>query len=92
MGGLAIGAQENKGYIEIAFSDDGPGIPEENLAKLFDPFSTTRGDKGGTGLGLSIYHGVVTRHGCKIYATSKPGKATTFFVELPIRSETAGSQ
>ena len=39
---------------------------------------------GGTGLGLSICHGIVTEHGGKIYARSKPGKGATFFVELPV--------
>ena len=77
-----------KKCIKISFTDDGPGIPAEHLDKLFDPFFTTRGEKSGTGLGLSICHGIVTKHGGRIYAKTKPGKGATFFVELPIVSET----
>jgi len=51
------------------------------------PFFTTRGEKGGTGLGLSVCHGIVTEHGGKIYAKSKPGKEATFIVELPLTAE-----
>lgn len=86
-GKLVIKTNEQNGYIRIAFTDDGPGISDENLAKLFDPFFTTRGDKGGTGLGLSICHGIVTEHRGKIYAKSKLGRGTTFFVELPLNIE-----
>ena len=86
-GKLSIKTQETKGYIRISFVDDGPGIPAEHLGKLFNPFFTTRGDKGGTGLGLSICHGIVTEHGGRIYAKSKPGKGTKFVVELPVITE-----
>ena len=83
-GKLTIKTQETKGYIRIAFADDGPGIAAEDLDKLFDPFFTTRGEKGGTGLGLSVCHGIVVEHSGKIYTRSKPGKGASFFVELPI--------
>jgi len=83
-GKLTIKTQEGKGGIRISFTDDGPGIPAEHLDKLFDPFFTTRREKGGTGLGLSICHGIVAEHAGKIYAKSKPGKGATFFVELPL--------
>jgi signal transduction histidine kinase len=88
-GKLTIKTEKNKRYIRISFTDDGPGIPAEHLDKIFDPFFTTKGEKGGTGLGLSVCHGIITEHGGKIYAKSKPGKGTTFFAELPIRSKTA---
>ncbi len=83
-GKLTIKTQQVKGFIRVSFTDDGPGIPEEHLDKLFDPFFTTRGERGGTDLGLSLCHGIVTEHGGKIYARSKPGKGATFFVELPL--------
>jgi PAS domain S-box-containing protein len=86
-GRLSIRTQWSKDYITISFADDGPGIPVEHLAKLFNPFFTTRGKRGGTGLGLSICHGIVAEHGGKIYAKSKPGKGATFFVELPVATE-----
>ena len=86
-GKLTIKTQETKGYIRITFTDDGPGIAAAALDKLFDPFFTTREEKGGTGLGLSISHGIVTKHGGKIYARSKLGEGTTFFIELPLTTE-----
>ncbi len=86
-GRLSIKTQRARDYIRISFADDGPGIPDEYFDKLFDPFFTTRREKGGTGLGLSLCHGIVAEHGGKIYAKSKPGKGATFFVELPLATE-----
>ncbi|MDH5695202.1 MAG: ATP-binding protein [Dehalococcoidia bacterium] len=86
-GKLTIKTQDIKDYIRISFTDDGLGIPAEHLDKVFDPFFTTRGEGSGTGLGLSVCHGIVAEHGGRIYARSKPGKGTTFFVELPITTE-----
>jgi len=83
-GKLSVKTQRTGDYIRISFADDGPGIPAEHLDRVFDPFFTTRGEKGGTGLGLSLCHGIVVEHGGKIYAKSKPGKGATFFVELPL--------
>jgi len=86
-GKLCIKTRKVKGYIRASFTDDGPGIPADQLDKVFDPFFTTREEKGGTGLGLSVCHGIVTEHGGRIYAKSKVGKGTTFFVELPLPTE-----
>ena len=86
-GKLSIKTRRVGGYIRASFTDDGPGIPADQLDKVFDPFFTTRGETGGTGLGLSVCHGIVTEHGGKIYAKSKPWKGTTFFVELPLVTE-----
>jgi PAS domain S-box-containing protein len=83
-GKLTIKTSRIKDYVRVSFADNGPGIPSENLDKVFDPFFTTREAKGGTGLGLSACHGIVTEHGGRIYATSKPRKGATFFVELPL--------
>ena len=83
-GKLVITTKKQEGNIRITFTDNGPGISKENLDKLFDPFFTTRGEKGGTGLGLSICHRIVTEHGGRIYAKSKLEKGTTFFIELPL--------
>jgi len=86
-GKLTIKTGKIKDYVRISFTDDGPGISAKHLDKLFDPFFTTRGEKGGTGLGLSICRGIVIEHGGKIYAKSRLGKGTTFFVELPVATE-----
>ncbi len=83
-GKLVIKTQKVKDYVRISFADDGPGIPAEHLDRIFDPFFTTRSEKDGTGLGLSVCHGIVEKHGGRIYARNKPGKGATFFVELPV--------
>jgi len=86
-GKLSIKTQETKGYIRVSFTDDGPGIPAEQLDRVFDPFFTTRWEKGSTGLGLSTCHGIVTEHGGRIYAESELGKGATVIVELPLTAE-----
>jgi len=86
-GKLIIKTEKKNGYTRTTFTDDGPGILSENLDNVLDPFFTTKGEKGGTGLGLSVCHGIISEHGGKIYARSKPGKGATFFVELPIIAE-----
>ena len=69
---------------QIVVSDDGRGIPDENLGKIFDPFFTTRGGQGGTGLGLHIVHNIVTsRLGGAIECRSEVGKGTEFVISLP---------
>ncbi len=83
-GNLVIKTERAGNNIRISFRDDGPGIAPENLVRIFDPFFTTREVGQGTGLGLSICHGIVTEHGGRLYAKSKPGKGATFIAELPI--------
>jgi len=89
-GKLSIKTRQFKDHIRVSFSDNGPGIPDEHLDKLFDPFFTTRWEKGGTGLGLSACHSIVAEHGGKIYAKSKSGKAATFVIELPLTAKKKG--
>lgn len=72
------------GRIRITIQDDGVGIPGEALERVFDPFFTTRRDKGGTGLGLSLAHVVVSDHGGALDVTSSPGEGTTVTIELPM--------
>src|SRR5215213_8221579 len=63
-----------KDHVEITFSDDGCGMSEEVRRKAFDPFFTTRRDKGSTGLGLHIVHSMVTNYlGGRIQLKSTPG-------------------
>ncbi|MBN1367423.1 MAG: PAS domain S-box protein [Dehalococcoidales bacterium] len=70
--------------IIISLTDNGSGIKDENMKKLFQPFFTTKEVGVGTGLGLSLCYGIITRHGGAIYAKSKWGHGATFTVELPI--------
>lgn len=70
--------------IEIKVADTGCGMPEENLAKLFTPFFTTKAVGKGTGLGLSIVYGIIKMHRGQITVNSQVGQGTTFTVTLPI--------
>jgi PAS domain S-box-containing protein len=64
-------------------SDNGTGIPPDDLTRIFDPFFTTRDVGKGMGLGLFVCHAIVTAHGGTLTATSVPGSGSTFRVELP---------
>ncbi len=79
--------EDEKEYIEIEFTDTGPGIPEEHLNKIFEPFFTTKPVGKGTGLGLSVSHGIVRKHGGYMTVKSTPGRGTSFFIRLPVPKE-----
>ena len=83
-GTLDIGAKQSADKIRISFTDDGPGITNENMKHLFTPLFTTREPGTGTGLGLSICQGIITEHGGRIWAESEPGKSSTFTIEFPV--------
>jgi len=71
--------------VNLSFSDNGVGIPKENLAKLFDPFFSTKIGKGGTGLGMAIVENLVTKTlGGTIKVSSKVGQGTCFDIQLPL--------
>jgi signal transduction histidine kinase len=85
---IHVSAQAIGAEVEIAVTDNGPGIPTEQLERIFDRF--TRGDAGltqrvgGTGLGLAISKSLVELHGGSIVAESVEGQGSTFRVRLPI--------
>jgi PAS domain S-box-containing protein len=70
--------------VAIELRDTGKGIPDEHVARIFDPGFTTKGVGVGTGLGLSIVHGIVDEHHGAIEVDSVIGSGTTFRVWLPI--------
>lgn len=72
-----------KGYVEIMVSDDGPGVPDDILSKLFEPFVTSKGE-GHSGLGLSIVHSLIQGFGGHIFCESTVDKGTTFKIEFPL--------
>ena len=72
------------GWVWVAVSDNGCGIPPENLSRIFEPFFTTKPVGSGTGLGLSLSYSIVNKHGGRIEVDSNPGAGTTFTVRLPI--------
>lgn len=69
--------------IEIAFEDNGPGIPENVAKKIFDPFYTTKPKGKGTGLGLSVSFGIIRDHGGTIQVKPNEERGVTFFIEIP---------
>ena len=72
------------GTVEIAFEDQGPGIPDDVLPHVFDPFFTTKPPGQGTGLGLALAQGIVADHGGRIEVTSRVGAGAAFRVMLPL--------
>ena len=88
-GCLVISTASDGERIKISISDDGPGIPVEQLSRIFEPFYTTKPVGKGTGLGLSISYRIVDQHRGKIWADSAPGHGATFHIELPVTSRDA---
>lgn len=81
-GRLAVGARSAGDRAEVVVADSGCGMPPEVVARIFDPFYTTKGAKG-NGLGLSIAHGIVGRHGGEILVESQPSVGTTMRIAIP---------
>ncbi len=71
------------GFVRIAVVDSGSGIPKEVLPTIFEPFVSTKGEKG-TGLGLWIVKGIVENHGGRLRVRSKVGKGTLFLIDFPV--------
>ena len=82
-GTLRVEASRLGDLARVSFSDDGPGLSEEQLLRISDPFFTTKDVGTGVGLGLSVCQGIVQEHGGSIWAESKPGVGVTMIVELP---------
>ena len=90
-GEVRITAMAMKGHFTVAVTDTGPGIPPEELKRVFEQFhqvdaANTRA-KGGTGLGLSIAKQIVEMHGGSIWVESILGQGSTFHMKLPVRAE-----
>ncbi|MBD2667184.1 serine/Threonine protein kinase and Signal Transduction Histidine Kinase (STHK) with GAF sensor [Richelia sinica FACHB-800] len=80
---------KNQQFVRIMIKDNGPGVKEEERARLFDPFFTTKPIGQGTGLGLAIsYQIVVEQHGGNIECISSPGKGAEFVIDIPWRQRT----
>jgi len=84
---IRITTEVRGGMSCVVFQDDGPGIETDNIAKIFNPFFTTKEIGKGTGLGLSLSYGIVKEHGGNISVQSKPGEGATFIIELPVAQE-----
>jgi len=83
-GRLWIRTRAKEDFVEIEVEDEGVGIPPDKLEVIFEPFYTTKKEKGGTGLGLSICYGIIKSHSGDIKVESTFGKGSKFTVVLPI--------
>ena len=68
----------------ISVSDSGPGIPEEALSRIFEPFWQVEKTRSGMGLGLFIAKTLVVSHGGRMWVQSTAGQGTTFYFTLPV--------
>ncbi len=89
-GKITISSSADETEVMIKIQDDGAGISEENISKLFNPFFTTKAVGKGTGLGLSISYGIIVeKHKGRIDVDSELGKGTTFTIHIPKKEEEA---
>jgi len=86
-GSITLASKRNDDDIVVEIADSGPGIAKANLARIFDPFYTTKPVGKGTGLGLSICYGIIKKTGGNIKAQSVKGQGTTFKIRLPVKKE-----
>jgi len=68
---IEIKIEKSGGNLQLYFKDNGPGIPRESIAKIFDPFYTTKEVGKGTGLGLSLAYGIIKEHGDPFLSKAK---------------------
>jgi signal transduction histidine kinase len=86
-GKIRIGTRRDDAEVVIEVEDNGCGIPEDHLHKIYDPFFTTKEVGKGTGQGLAIAHRIVVdHHAGSIRVASRPGEGTRFTIRLPIES------
>jgi len=78
--GVSLRATER--CCEVTVSDDGPGIPPEELNRIFDPFVTSKSD--GIGIGLSISRAIIEAHGGKLWAENRVRGGATFHFTVPV--------
>jgi two-component system, OmpR family, sensor histidine kinase KdpD len=84
-GPVSVRVRSTGPRVLIRVSDSGPGIPQEELERIFEPFHRVSGDAGGgSGLGLAITRGFVEANGGRVRADSRPGRGTTFTIDLPV--------
>jgi signal transduction histidine kinase len=91
-GVLQVRTWSGGGRAHVEVADTGQGITPEHLARIYDPFFTTKqAGKKGTGLGLSVTYGIVREHGGIIEAQSQPGQGTRFHLEFPLAGKTVNA-
>ncbi len=96
-GTIRVGISSTKTKVILMFADDGKGISSDRLAKVFEPFYTTKGLHAGgnqknPGLGLSVVHGIIEEMGGTISVESSPDAGSTFMLEFPIPTSRQANQ
>lgn len=82
-GRLTITTRSDDGSVLVEVADSGVGIKQEHIAKVFEPFFSTKPPGKGTGLGLSVSYGIVQQHGGTLTVESREGAGSTFTISLP---------
>ncbi|MBW1751266.1 MAG: ATP-binding protein [Deltaproteobacteria bacterium] len=77
----------NNEHVRITVADNGAGIHESDLKRIFEPFFSTKTKQGGTGLGLSITYGLIQEIGADVSVTSRVGQGTRFIITVPVKYE-----
>jgi signal transduction histidine kinase len=79
---VSVSTKQNGNQVEITVKDNGNGIPQKNIDKIFQPFFTTKPTGQGTGLGLSLSYDIIKAHEGSIRVKSVEGEGTEFVIEL----------
>ncbi|MCC7345520.1 MAG: PAS domain-containing protein [Deltaproteobacteria bacterium] len=82
-GAVRVSAHEDDKSVVIEVEDDGEGISEENLKNIFDPYFTTKRQRGGSGLGLPICYNIIREHGGQIEVSSRVNEGSVFRIRVP---------
>ncbi len=87
LGEITLSTRHHGGWVELSVRDNGPGIPTELQAKIFEMFFTTKPPGQGTGQGLAISRAILRRHGGDLSVTSAPGAGACFTLHLPLHQD-----
>ncbi|MGO9571159.1 MAG: ATP-binding protein [Desulfomonilaceae bacterium] len=90
-GEIKISTYVDKSQVHLKVQDNGVGIAEANLERIFEPFWSTKGVDG-IGMGLASSYGIIRRHKGEIYTESTPGHRTEFTVKLPLEEKSSGNR
>ncbi len=88
---VSVSTKKLNDKVEISVKDNGNGIPQKVLNKIFQPFFTTKPTGQGTGLGLSLSYDIIKVHGGEIKVETKEGEGAEFIIQLPITKELIAS-
>src|SRR5205814_2100861 len=84
---VSVSTKKLNNKIEIRVRDNGNGIPQKVVDKIFQPFFTTKPTGQGTGLGLSLSYDIIKAHGGEIKVETKAGEGSEFIIQLPITAQ-----